>query len=419
MHQGRLSPDSDEDSNFHFDTLSPAHSFPSHSFPFSDRASAPQLFNPAHANGQHVRPLGKARKDSGSPTRVPFSTSSSSGSSFWRNPFKKSPKRVTFTPARRGFRVDETDLSTSAAESRRPTLTASSLGHGAIARREDRERELERERLAGVREGEGIEGEGVAEDSVLLISRETTIPSPPLSPPPHPQEPQAAPSPTLTASSPQQHVQEPRPAPPAVKLIVIPPSRAGTFKVHHPALASSPTLPLATPVAPPTPHTPSPPRTPPPTHTSARMTAPATTPSPRLLRPLPPPPPPLSSPPSYYSGHPPSHPPLQSILIPNHTTHASPSPVEPASPPYSPSRNLNPLLRAHSRNVSSESVGLIRPARADPINLIPASVRSAGYNPYAGTSQPNLGLSAGVHSRSPSDGSEGGPAGSLHPPPFS
>ncbi|KZP22338.1 hypothetical protein FIBSPDRAFT_859640, partial [Athelia psychrophila] len=75
MHQVRLSPDSDEDPNFHFDALSPAHSFP-----FSDRASAPQLLNPAHANGQHVRPLGKARKDSGSPTRVPFSTSSSSGS---------------------------------------------------------------------------------------------------------------------------------------------------------------------------------------------------------------------------------------------------------------------------------------------------------------------------------------------------
>ncbi|KAF7980372.1 hypothetical protein HWV62_38833 [Athelia sp. TMB] len=393
----RRSPDSDECSDFGAEALPPGHSFP---------LISPEPDQPL-PQGQHIRPLGKARKNSGTPSWVPFSTSSSSGSSFWRNPFKKHPQKVTFTSARRGFRVDEADLSTSAAESRRPTLVVSSLGHSVAARSEDRERERERERenLRGVGEPVAVEGDGMAEDSVLLISHEH---SPDVS---HTHGQKASPvSPWDTNAPSPIAAPTPQHQAPPVQLKVIPPSRANTLATNHPARASSPTLPL-TALSP----IPASPLDSSPAPGSSEHPPSSSSPAP-VLRPLPSPPPlptsdsptrpfqpPLSSPPSYYSQHPPLH----SILIPNHTLNINP--MESASPSYSPrSLSPNPIypgqsqgLSPHSRNISSESVGLIRPARTDPINLIPASVRAAGYNPYVASQTTLLG-----HSRNPLNGSE-------------
>jgi hypothetical protein len=81
---------------------------------------------------------------------------------FWRNPFKKQPVQVMSLPPRQGFRVDDTDLSSQAHDSRHPTLDS---GNGAVNKDPDGWSIVGTEEIFDARD------DGEDERSVLLISR--------------------------------------------------------------------------------------------------------------------------------------------------------------------------------------------------------------------------------------------------------
>lgn len=114
-----------------------------------------------------------------------------SSSNWWRNPFKEHPVQIRSLPPRQGFRVDDTDVSTNAATSRRPTLEPyDGLGNDTANQNISGWSAVNGEEIFDARD------DGLDENSVLLISRApgvdftTTSPTTDTnvipSPPPHP-----------------------------------------------------------------------------------------------------------------------------------------------------------------------------------------------------------------------------------------